>query len=451
MHLGPQYFSLGFALLGFAVSLLPRNYTAVETGADSIRLLPWPKLIRFPIFWLGLLLLGYITLQAINPAWTYQTDGKMVWMRSVTSSGWLPVGVEVPFAQWGPWRMLMIYGTAWLTVCAIWTGFTRRRTVQVLLGTVAINGLLLALFGVVGRLFGNGRIYWYYDFPGAGPYATFVYRNHAAAYLLVTLVITCGFAGWFYLRGLRRMEKSNPSGVFAFFATCIAVSVVTSHARGATLVMLVFLFACIVAFVVHQIVMPREQRKPVIAVFLVLIFGFFLKTGFDALRSGEAWDRMKAGITRQDMSLTLREWATKATWSMFREHWLTGAGAGSFRFVFPIYQHRDPRLVASPDGKRMYWEQAHNDIAQFPAELGVIGTGLIFIGLGWWFLRLIRNCFWANALSACGVGGLLLLLAYSWFDFPLQCPAILITWCALWPTITLWTQFEEYGGGSVKR
>jgi hypothetical protein len=217
MHLVQQCFSLGFALLGFAVSLTPRTYTAEETGAAGFKLIPWPKLIRFPIFWLGLLLLIYIALQAMNPAWAYQTDGKVFWMSAIRSRSWLPVGVEVPFGKWGPWRMLMIYATAWLTVCAIWTGVTRRRTVQLLLGAVAINGLLLGLFGIIQRFFGNGKIYWYYDFPRAGPYSTFVYKNHAGAYLFITLVVTCGLAGWFYLRGLRRMEKSNPSGIFVFF------------------------------------------------------------------------------------------------------------------------------------------------------------------------------------------------------------------------------------------
>jgi O-antigen ligase len=225
----------------------------------------------------------------------------------------------------------------------------------------------------------------------------------------------------------------------------VAVSVIVSYARGATLTMLVFLFACIIAFVLYQIVMPHEQRRPITVLVLILIFGSFIGTSFSALRVGEAWERISAGVTRKDGTLAEREWVTKATWSMFKEHWITGAGAGSFRFVFPIYQHRDPRLVTAPDGRQLYWEQAHNDIAQFSAELGVFGTGIIVIGLGWWFVRLIQNYFWANALSASGVGGLLLLLTYSWWDFPLQCPAILITWCALWPSITLWTQFEEHG------
>jgi O-antigen ligase len=199
----------------------------------------------------------------------------------------------------------------------------------------------------------------------------------------------------------------------------------------------------VVGFVAHQLRVPKEHRKPIITVVLILVFGYFLKTGFDALRAGEAWDRMKTGLTRKDISLESREWATQATWEMYKDFWLAGAGAGSFRFVFPVYQHRNPKLVTNPWGGRQYWEQAHNDILQFPAELGVIGTGLIVIGLAWWLLHLLRSFFWENALSVCVVGGLLMLLAYSWWDFPFQCPAILITWCALWPLVTLWTQFEE--------
>jgi hypothetical protein len=69
----------------------------------------------------------------------------------------------------------------------------------------------------------------------------------------------------------------------------------------------------------------------------------------------------------------------------------------------------------------------------------------ILLGLGWWLLRLVRSYFWENAFSVATVLGLLLLVAYSWFDFPFQCPAILVTWCALWPAVTLWTQYEEQG------
>jgi O-antigen ligase len=91
----------------------------------------------------------------------------------------------------------------------------------------------------------------------------------------------------------------------------------------------------------------------------------------------------------------------------------------------------------------MYWEHAHNDIVQFPIEFGLTGMLLLLAGLGWYLLALIRGYFWENALSATVVLGLVAILAYGWWDFPFQCPAILITWLALWSAIVLWTRFEE--------
>jgi O-antigen ligase len=395
------------------------------------------------VFWLGLLLLGYVALQASNPVWAYITDGKYFWMMRIPGADWLPPGVRVPFEKWGPWRSFMVFGGAWLTVCAIWIGFTRRRTLQILVGALAANGLLVALLGVAQRMTRTNQIYWSADFPGAMTFASFVYKNHGAEYLLLVLASACALAGWFYLRGLRRMEKSNPSGVLAFGAMFIAVAIVTSYARGATLTMLTYLLACIIGFVVHQLSLRKEHRRTPILVVMVFVFGYFLNTGLEALQAGEAWERIKSGVTRQDLSWESREWAGAATWEMIKDRPLTGAGAGSFEYVFPLYQQRDKRLGSGT----MFWQQAHNDLLQFPAELGVIGCGLILAMLGWWFVPLIRSRFWKNPFSVCLTSGLIALLVYSWFDFPFQCPAVLVTWCALWPVVTLWTQLEEQRGG----
>lgn len=443
MHLPAQIASAVLAALAFGVALTPRNYSSDESGREPFRLLPVPRLLRFPVFWLGLSLLGFMATQAINPAWDYATDGRGFWMTRVSDIAWLPAGVRVPFENWGPWRALIVFAGAWLTVCAVWVGFTRRRTLQILVGVVVANGLLVALLGVAQRMTRSNLIYWNLDFPGAMTFGPFVYKNHGAGYLLLPLIAACALAAWFYLRGLRRLEKSNPSGVLAFAATFLAVSIVTSYARGATLTMLAYLLACIAGFLAHQLGLPKQHRKTPILVVMVLVFGYFLDTGLQALRAGEAWERMKSGLTRQDVSWESREWASAATWEIVKDHPLTGAGAGSFSYLFPLYQQRDQRLGQG----RMFWQQAHNDLLQFPAELGAVGCGLILAILAWWLLQLVRSYFWLNAFSLCVVLGLLALLAYSWFDFPFQCPAILVTWSVMWPVVTLWTQFEEQRGG----
>jgi hypothetical protein len=405
----------------------------------------WPRLAKFPIFWIGLALLGYIALQGFNPGWIYETNGKTWWMRKIEAKRWLPTGVIAPFAKYNQWRMLLIYGSGLMTVCAIWVAFTRRRTVQLFLITLAVNGLLIAVLGVAQRISGATKIYWLFDSPNALFFGSFIYKNHGATYLYLILIVTCGLASWYYIRGLRRMEKSNPSGVLAFFATLIAIAVMISYARGATLIMLAFLLGSIGVFLVHQFMIPKENRKPVIPIALILVFGCFLTTGLGALRSGGvAWDRLKQGITGGDASLKSREQITSAALEMLHDTWRWGVGSGNFRYLFPKYQFRHPELIKDDVGY-LFWEHAHNDLVQFPIELGVIGTGLLGMAGGYWLLALIKAYFWENPLSAALVFGALLLIGYAWWDFPFQCPAILITWCVVWTVAAMWARFEEAG------
>lgn len=442
----PQWISFGLAAIGFVISLIPRNYTEEHTGSNRFRLVMWPRLVKFPIFWLGLTLLGYIALQALNPAWTYESNGKAWWMRKIDAKPWLPNGVIAPFEKWNQWRMLVIYGSGLMSVSAIWVAFTRRWTLQLFLTGLAINGLLVSILGLAERISKAEKLYWFFETPNSAFFGSFVYKNHGAAYVYLTLVVTCGLASWYHVRGLRRMEKSNPAGLFVLCAMIIAGSVLVSYARGISVLMLAFLFGSTTGFAIHQALLPKESRRPIILVALALVFGFFAKTGFEAIRPEEAWNRVKQGVTQQDDSLASRLRVTTAAKEMLRDDWKMGVGAGAFRFLFPIYQFRHPELVSSPygvDTVQLYWEHAHNDIIQFPIELGFIGCGLLSLGVTWWAAALIKARFWDNSLSVCITFGASLILLYAWWDFPFQCPAVLITWCVLWVAATMWAQFES--------
>ena len=437
-----QWTSLVFAAVGFLISLIPRNYTEDHTGANSFRLIPWPRLIRFPLFWIGLAMLVYVSIQALNPAWIFVRNDKYWWMQKVLYVTWLPSGVRVPFERWGPWRMFIIYAATWLTVCSIWVGFTRRRSVQALFIVIAANGLALAGFGVLQKLLSNGKMFWFWESPNSSFFASFVYKNHAGNYLNLALAVTCGLAAWFFLRGLRRMEKSNPSGVFAFFATCIAIAILVSYARGATVAMLVFLVCCVGVFVVHQLLMKNTTRKPIVAVMLMIVFGFFMKTGLEALNSREAWSRLRQGIMEEDVSLESRRVAREASLDMAKDYWVQGAGAGSFRFLFTLYQQHYPSIYHA-DGTQLFWEHAHNDILEIALEQGVAGLALIFAAGGYLAVLLTRGFCWQNPLSGCVVLGAALMFVQAWWDFPFHCPAVFLLWWSLLVLATMSTQFEE--------
>ncbi|MBC8010579.1 MAG: O-antigen ligase domain-containing protein, partial [Burkholderiales bacterium] len=144
-----QVVSLGFAVVIFVLALWPRLYTGELAPEKDFTLHTWPRLLRFPIFWLGLLFLGYIAAGALNPAWQYVNDGKVWYIESLPHTDLLPSSIAAPFERMNAWRMLVIYGSAWLLVCSLWTAITRRAAAQTILTAVVVNGAVLALIGIL--------------------------------------------------------------------------------------------------------------------------------------------------------------------------------------------------------------------------------------------------------------------------------------------------------------
>lgn len=442
MYPSAQITSFVLASIGFAVALFPRNYTGEQTGSNPFRLVMWPKLVRFPVFWLGLALLALIVIQALNPAWGYRTDGKVWWMTALPHNEWLPTGVDAPFEKYNQWRILVIYACAWMTLCTIWVALTRRKSLEILFLAIAGNGVALAFFGIIQQLTRTPDMFWHWRPQNIHFFATFVYKNHAASYLFLALSILMGLASWYSLSSERRLEKSSPAGVIVFLGLCTAVAIWVSFARGVSLAALLFLVISPAIFFVQRIHTRLGSRVLAGGLILALLFAGFFKIGLDAVNYGKAWRRMLEGFSESSIVLPERQKVTHAALEMLGDNWKKGIGAGSFRFLFPVYQHRYPDLT-SRNERAMFWEHAHNDLVQIPIELGTLGASLIVGTIGYLAALLIRNQFWRNPFACNAVLGVLLLLATAWFDFPFQCPSVLITWWTLLVTATMWSFFER--------
>lgn len=442
-----QWVSFGLSVLAFGLALLPRDYDEVGPGQAPFRLYTWPKLLRFPIWWLGLALLGYIVIQALNPAWIYETDGKGWWMKAIPHQKWLPSGVDVPFERWGPWRMLLIYASVLLSVCALWIGLTRRRSLQLLFTVLATNAFFLAILGIAQRATGADKIFWFWRPPASYFVSSFIYKNHAGAYFNLLLALCSGLALWHYERGLRRLDKSSPAGLFAFFATAIVLVVVFSYSRTATLLLFAFLLVAVVVFIWRQRRQPDTgNRNPLLVLSVVIALGAFLYLGFKSLRT----ERFLASLAHlqnqvQDAGLGVREVAAQATWEMAKDKPVFGWGAGSFRFCFPIYQHRYPEIVRDP-GRYMYWDHAHNDYVELASEFGLAGSAALLALGGFLALRYLRADSWRNPVGLFTGLGLGLVVIHAGVDFHAYNPAILTTACALAVAAIRWSESEEAGG-----
>lgn len=440
-----QFTGLGLSALAFVIALLPRDYLDVAPGQAPFRLYTWPKLLRFPIFWLGLALLIYVTIQGLNPAWVFMMDEKKAWwMHKIPYREWLPSGVSVPFERGGPWRMLLVYAMIVLTSCAIWIGFTRRRSLQILFTVLVSNAFALAILGIAERATHATKIFWFVTPPASYFVASFTYKNHAGAYFNLVLALSAGLALWHYERGLRRLDKSSPSGLFAFFATSIVLTVIFSYSRTATLLMFAFLLVGAVVFFWRLKRQPgSDSRNPMATVIVLLTLGSFIFLGVRSLDT----ERLRASVEQLQQQVTsdglgARKYLAQATWEMAGAQPVFGWGAGSFRFLFTLFQQHHPEIV-SERTLHFYWEHAHNDYAEIFAELGLVG-GVLIIGSGVYLsVRFLRAAGYRNPVSLFGALGCSMVLIHSYVDFHAYLTAIAVTWCAILVAIVRWAEIEE--------
>lgn len=449
MHVWSQWVSLTLATLAFGTALITRHYRGELAPQGDFKLIMWPKLIRFPLFWLGLVLLGYILIQALNTAWVYETNGKQWWLNPVEHISWLPTGMETPYKDMNPWRVLVIYSTAWLVTCALWVGITRRAAVQTLLTVVAVNGAVFALIGILQKVTHANYVLWGLKNVNraGGFFSTIIYKNHAGAYLNLVLMLCTGLLYWHFSRAERRMERTSPAPVFAFCTVLLGVAVLLTNSRGATILLMGFTLIAFIGFIVRCTVYRTEGRSPWVVILLCGIFALFIGMGSYFLNTEAAFARVGKLIDdgKADGSVSSRLLARQATWDMARANLVTGWGAGSFRHYFPVYQRAYPEITYWEPGstRRMRWEYAHNDYVQLLAELGLIGAGILAAMLACGARHLLRQRAYLRPHLMFIVLALVVTAAHAWIDFQFHNPAILVLWCASAALVGRWAEFES--------
>lgn len=441
MHVWSQVTSLGLSCVGILLALVPRNYTPDLSGGPAFRLNPWARLRRFPIFWIGLALLTYIALQGFNPSWVWTRNSTTWWLVRVDDIEWLPTSIETPFARFNLWRQFIIYASAWLTVCSLWVGFTRRLSLQILLSALCVNAVVLAIVGFVHRLLSPNSFFGHFDWPpGASPFASFIYKNHAGSYFALMASLAFALALWTHHEGVRRGKKSTPASLLVFGALLLAAGVLSSHSRGATLTTAGFLALTGIWLIVRsRRQLARQDRISTITALVALAFALTLLGSARYLDFSEIADRFSA-LSRNPVSTLEARWkVAEASQAMLVDHGWRGIGAGGFRFLFPEYIKRYPEIH---EGGKLFWDHAHRDWLEIPIELGSTGTLLLILGGTYGLLFFLRHGGAWHSLTTPLVFGCMQTAIHAWFDFPFQNPAILITWLALVAIAARWVELD---------
>lgn len=431
MHLRSQLASLALAGVGFLAAVLlnpPSTHVIPKIPA-------WKKLVRSPVVWLGILLLGYILTQALNPAFRQIVVGDLPFLVPVDHISWLPSGMETPLAQMSPFRHLIIFGALFLTVWTILLFLERPKSIRFLFMVLTYNGVALAILAFAQLFSGADQIFWKISSPNDTFYSSFIYRNHTSSYLNLLLALSIGLY-FHYRERAWKTNRSEPdkSPIFFFTSTILFTTVLFSGSRGGVIAASLLLLAAIFYTFIQAWRWNRLRETSVISTIFLGLLVLFASVFTAVIGPDRIIERFKQfGREGGDFSVESRMQATRATADMFRDNWLWGWGAGSFEYAFPTYQQNYPEIHYRMIRKKkqfMLWEYAHNDWVQYPAEYGVAGMALFLAGLLGWLASLIRFRGLRHPIPVWVGLAVLVTLAHGFGDFVLQNPAIVITLAA---------------------
>jgi O-antigen ligase len=436
---------LALGVATFVVALWPRNYTTEIIDGVPFRIVPWRRLARFPLFWLGLLFFALQVTGMFNPAWFRESNGYAWTLLPLPNIEWLPTNVDVSPLLGRPWLIISTYAAAWLLVCALWIGITRRRALQILCWVILANAFALVAVGLAHRFSGaqyEQTVLWTRFVKDSTAFGAFVYRNHAGAYLCLMVSLAVALASWTHFDGRKRFAHSTPAAVWLFLGAVFAVGIAFTYARSAFAIMLVFALTAALGYIVVRLRQGVAGTTPKTVTFALLLAvggaGAFIisQLDFSVLEKRfEAFQKFGADEVSYKMRVEARERAVE----MWRDHGLRGTGAGSFEYLFHRYIRGDKFLTTNG---RAYWDHAHIDWLEIPIEQGVAGTALLALAFLWWLWRWLRNGGWAHPFALMVFLGALQTLLHAYVDFPFQHPAVIVTWWALLIVALRWTEVE---------
>ncbi|MBF0383058.1 MAG: O-antigen ligase family protein [Magnetococcales bacterium] len=200
---------------------------------------------------------------------------------------------------------------------------------------------------------------------------TFINRNHFANFLVINLSIGIGLI----ISGLNNEQQNNTTNkqkIVSFLRVLlsyktplrillviIVIGIILSRSRMGNISIVASLsFGSIFAFY------SFKNKRRIIALFFLsfLIIDLALVGNFVGI------DRVVKRIAETNISTETRVTLAGDTMVLIKDHWLFGAGVGSFSSLFPRYRS----FVSS-----LNFKHPENDYLEFLSETGVIGISLL--------------------------------------------------------------------------
>lgn len=266
--------------------------------------------------------------------------------------------------------------------------FVRTKSVMTLWIVVLINGITMSIFGIIQKIFFNGKLFWTYEIIGdAQPFASFLNRNNASGYL--NMVCACGIGLWLWSHSRQEKDRSiqmmltrknrttaiaeftahlrqflaelNGTKLLAVLLTTISFAgVVASASRGGIGAL------CLGIGVLYFALARRRQWVAANSIAVFPLLGVIFVLAYAGLTQNVG-DRLDT-ISWENFQHSAR-W--KNWWDAshaFENHYVWGTGLGTYRFVYlPFQTYIDPHI----------YYYAENQYLQTAIEMGIPGILLL--------------------------------------------------------------------------
>ncbi len=370
-HFWAQIVAAFIALCALGASILPRHGdTHTVTIGGQLR-----RIALFPGTWFGGLFLIYLAVQNLLVSSPVETGERVRW--------------------------LVIFAAPILASCAAWVGLTRRKSVNILIGLVAINAAVLTLIGFLQIRKSSSVILWFYNPEREIFLSTFPFHWQGAAYFTIALAGTLGLGLYHYLHALKTFRRSSPSGLYEFIAFVLLLLIVFSHSHlAATLagiLAVAFVSKLIYRHLGHEAPASRKALLLAISAVITVSAGFFTHHLAETLGKKAPADDLAEAIA------PVGSWNATAAigGEMLRQKPVFGWGIGSFPHLYREIGNEKNIADLPPS---LDAENSVGEIIRLPAEIGILGSLLLLLP----FLYLLKFFFNKRILQNPLAGFLLL-------------------------------------------
>lgn len=433
----PVVIAVAMAAATFAAMFVPLACgDSAETARGNAR-----RLLRFPIFWLGLALFAIFVCQHFNPAYivVFPEDPKKIWTVFSISShiSWLPSGVDAPFGfervSMNALRQLCVFGSAWLVLCALWCGLRSRRIRAWLMWVLVLNAVLLAAFCILRWSRNASWEFLGYRTGAASFFGVFSYKNHAAEFFALSVSMSVSLALVVWRKNTEKFKRSGAHVLLAVFALFSWIALLCTASFMGVVEAAIWLPAVPALIFFSRLLRLRRTAKIALAIVTLMIVSlagvWFATADMDATwaKIGDKFEKMKK--EELDDRAPRRELARRM-YHFDTETEIFGWGAGAFRWVAPDFQRKMPEFQydrGKRKGKlRTRSEYAHCDAWQMLTEWGALGSALFAAGTLWFAVFALRNVRRWRAESVALLLGIALFAAHSCLDFVTFNPGLLL-------------------------